>query len=81
MAMAVGLGEAFGGTTPLICHGFVTTMGSPIAPAFYLMLCSFLGWIAIKGSSSLLENREKQGLKTQPFPLSKKSKKMVRATG
>lgn len=58
MAMAIGLGEAFGGTTPLICHGFVSVMGTPIAPAFYLMLCSFMGWIAIRYSQSKRDNFE-----------------------
>lgn len=50
MAMSIGLGEALGGTTPLVCHGFVTAMGTPIAPAFYLMICSFFGWLAVKYS-------------------------------
>jgi MHS family proline/betaine transporter-like MFS transporter len=81
MAMAIGLGEAFGGTTPLICHGFVTAMGTPIAPAFYLMLCSFLGWIAIKYSSSLIRNQEELNLKSQPLPLNKKNKELLSAIG
>ena len=53
MALAVGLGEAFGGTTPLICHGFVAAMETPIAPAFYLMICSAFAWMAIKHSKPL----------------------------
>lgn len=47
LAIAVGLGEAFGGMTPLICHGFVGMMGTPLAPAFYLLICAFLGGVAI----------------------------------
>jgi MHS family proline/betaine transporter-like MFS transporter len=58
MAMAIGLGEAFGGTTPLICHGFVTTMGTSIAPAFYLMICSLLGWMAVKYSKTQKDSYE-----------------------
>jgi MHS family proline/betaine transporter-like MFS transporter len=77
MAMAIGLGEAFGGTTPLICHGFVTVMGTPIAPAFYLMICSFLGWIAIKYSKTQGENLKVVNFhKHQP-----QTKKMPRKTG
>ena len=53
MALAVGLGEAFGGTTPLICHGFVAVMETSIAPAFYLMICSAFAWMAIKYSEPL----------------------------
>jgi hypothetical protein len=52
LALAVGLGEAVGGTTPLICHGFVTAMGTPIAPAFYLMICSVFAWMAVKYSKT-----------------------------
>lgn len=62
MAMAIGLGEAFGGTTPLICHGFVTVMETPIAPAFYLMICSFLGWVAIKYSKLQKNSYEEEKL-------------------
>ena len=53
MALAVGLGEAFGGTTPLICHGFVAAIETPVAPAFYLMICSAFAWMAIKYSTPL----------------------------
>lgn len=65
MAMAIGLGEAFGGTTPLVCHGFVAALGTPIAPAFYLMVCSVLGWVAIKYSRSQGKSFEGLSLKGQ----------------
>jgi MHS family proline/betaine transporter-like MFS transporter len=52
MAIAIGFGEALGGTTPLICHALVVAMDTLIAPAFYLMICSFFGWWAIKYSKS-----------------------------
>lgn len=77
MAVAIGLGEAFGGTTPLICHGFVTIMGTPIAPAFYLMICSFLGWAAIKYSKCQKENGEPENFKEHHL-LKWNKKKMVR---
>lgn len=65
LALAIGLGEALGGTTPFICHGFVTAMGTPIAPAFFLMICSILGWVAIKYSKSKVDSFEPIGLKAE----------------
>jgi MHS family proline/betaine transporter-like MFS transporter len=58
LALAIGLGEALGGTTPLICHGFATAMGTPIAPAFFLMICNILGWVVIKYSKSKVDSFE-----------------------
>lgn len=52
MAIAIGLGEAFGGLTPLICHGLISIMNTPIAPAFYLIFGGSIGWVAIKYAKS-----------------------------
>lgn len=48
VAVSGGIGEAiFGGTTPLASAMLVSWSQSEIAPAFYLMFCSFLGWLAL----------------------------------
>jgi MHS family proline/betaine transporter-like MFS transporter len=48
VAVSAGIGEAvFGGTTPLASAILVSWTHSEIAPAFYLMFCSFLGWLAL----------------------------------
>lgn len=67
MAMAIGLGEAVGGTTPLIAHAFVTVTGNPISPAFFLIICSFLAFLAIKFSQTTLNPLECTHLKTLNF--------------
>ena len=37
----------FGGTTPLVCDQFIKFLGSPDAPAYYIMVASALGIIAL----------------------------------
>jgi MHS family proline/betaine transporter-like MFS transporter len=79
MAIAIGLGEAIGGATPLICHGFVVAMGTSIAPAFYLMICSFLGWVAIRYARPKGENP--QTPKFKRFFFHKSDKNILETTG
>jgi MHS family proline/betaine transporter-like MFS transporter len=76
MALATGLGDALGGATPLICHGFVSAFGTPIAPAFYVMICSVFGIIAIKYSRPIGSN-----LSTQEEDISALEKKTKRGVG
>jgi MHS family proline/betaine transporter-like MFS transporter len=48
VAFGVSVGEAiFGGTAPLIAMGLVLITGVTIAPAFYLIFCSFIGLGAV----------------------------------
>jgi MHS family proline/betaine transporter-like MFS transporter len=75
MAIAIGVGEAVGGATPLICHGFVVAMGTPIAPAFYLMICSFLAWVSIKYSKP--NNKNFETIKFKLFPFHRAGKKFL----
>ena len=60
MALSVGLGEALGGTTPLICHALVSSLNSRLAPAFYLML-----WCCVSGVTIIFAKTRLQQFKAK----------------
>ncbi len=58
-ALGFSVGQAlFSGMTPLVATTLVTWTGDPKTPAFYLILTSTIGLLAVKGARSLLPNKE-----------------------
>lgn len=51
VALGVSLGEAlFGAITPITVSYLMTLTDNGIAPALYLMLCSFIGWLGVRNA-------------------------------
>jgi MHS family proline/betaine transporter-like MFS transporter len=62
-AFGFSLGQAlFSGVTPLIATALVMWSGDPKAPAFYLMLTSLAGWLAVNGAHRLLAPQKDESL-------------------
>ncbi|HUX80565.1 MAG TPA: MFS transporter [Alphaproteobacteria bacterium] len=57
-AIGFSLGQAlFSGMTPLLATALVTWTGDPKAPAFYLILTSSIGLLAVNGARTLLYSK------------------------
>lgn len=58
-AIGFSVGQAlFSGITPLAATALVSWTGDPKAPAFYLMLTSTIGLLAVNGASVLLKSKK-----------------------
>ncbi|MBY0501346.1 MAG: MFS transporter [Alphaproteobacteria bacterium] len=60
-AFSFSLGQAlFSGMTPLIATALVNWTGDFKSPAFYLILTSLIGWLAVNGAGVLLNGKQQR---------------------